>query len=141
MPTRGNVMPAIHRILVAVKELDGKALPAVLKAAQLARALGASLELFHGMTTPLYADAAMAREQGLSFLEEDLRQKALRRLEAIADRLRAHGIKVDVSAQWDYPAHEAIIRRTQAIKADLIMASVHAGRHRMPWLLRLTDWE
>lgn len=34
-------MPAIHRILVAIKELDGKPLPAVLKAAQLARAYGA----------------------------------------------------------------------------------------------------
>ena len=74
-------------------------------------------------------------------LEQDLRQKALRRLEAIADVLRVHSIKVAVSAEWDYPAHEAIIRRAQAIKADLIVASVHAGRHRLPWLLRLTDWE
>ena len=83
----------------------------------------------------------MAREQRFCSLEQDLRQKALRRLEAIADRLRVHSIKVTVSAEWDYPAHEAIIRRAQAIKADLIVASVHAGRHRMPWLLRLTDWE
>jgi universal stress protein E len=134
-------MPAFHRILVAVKKLDGKPLPAVLKAAQLARAFGAELELFHGLTTPVYADTDQAREQGLRSLEEDLRQKALRRLEAIADRLRVHGIKVTVSAEWDYPAHEAIIRRAQAIKADLIVAALHAGRHRMPWLLRLTDWE
>lgn len=134
-------MPAFHRILVAVKKLDGKPLPAVLKAAQLARAFGAELELFHGLTTPVYADTDQAREQGLRSLEEDLRQKALRRLEAIADRLRVHSIKVTVSAEWDYPAHEAIIRRAQAIKADLIVAALHAGRHRMPWLLRLTDWE
>jgi universal stress protein E len=134
-------MPMFNRILVAVKELDGKPLPAVLKAAQLARAFGSRLELFHGLTTPLYTDAVMAREQGFCSLEQDLRQKALRRLEAIADRLRVHTIKVTVSAEWDYPAHEAIIRRAQAIKADLIVASVHAGRHRMPWLLRLTDWE
>jgi universal stress protein E len=138
---RGNVMPAFHRILVAVKKLDGKPLPAVLKAAQLARAFGAQLELFHGLTTPVYADTDQAREQGLRSLEEDLRQNALRRLEAIADRLRGHSIKVTVSAEWDYPAHEAIVRRAQAIKADLIVASLHAGRHRMPWLLRLTDWE
>jgi nucleotide-binding universal stress UspA family protein len=80
-------------------------------------------------------------ELGLPSFETDERQKVLRRLEAIADRLRTHGITVAVSAQWDYPAHEAIIRRAQAIKADLIVASVHAGRHRMPWLLRLTDWD
>jgi universal stress protein E len=133
-------MPAFHRILVAVKELSGKPLPAVLKAAQLARAFGAELELFHGLTTPVDADADADPAHERSY-EADLRQKALRRLEAIADRLRVHSIKVTVSAEWDYPAHEAIVRRAQAIKADLIVASLHAGRHRMPWLLRLTDWE
>jgi universal stress protein E len=55
--------------------------------------------------------------------------------------LRAHSIRVAVSAEWDYPSHEAIIRRASAVKADLIMVSLHAGRHRAPWLLRLTDWE
>jgi universal stress protein E len=134
-------MPAIKRILVAVKELDGKPLPAVLKGAQLARAYGAQVELFHGLTTPLYTEPVGAGERGLVSLGQDLRQKALRRLEAIADRLRAHSIKVTVSAEWDYPAHEAIIRRAQVVKTDLIIASLHAGRHRMPWLLRLTDWE
>src|SRR6202023_2338124 len=114
-------MPAINRILVAVKELDGKPLPAVLKGAQLARAYGAQLELFHGLTTPLYTDPVMAGERGLVPLEQDLRQKARRRLEAIADRLRVHSIKVTISAEWDYPAHEAIIRRAHAIKADLIV--------------------
>ena len=134
-------MPAFNRILVAVKELDGKPLPAVLKAAQLARAYGAQLELFHGLTSPFYSNPLMWRKQGLDSLEHDLRQNALRRLEAIADRLREHSIKVTVSAEWDYPAHEAIIRRARVIKADLTVASLHAGRHRMPWLLRLTDWE
>src|SRR5271167_838131 len=134
-------MPAIRRILVTIKELDGKSLPAVLKAAQLARGFGAELELFHALTAPLYSDPVLVRAQGLDTLERDLRQKALRRLEAIGDRLRMHSIKVKVSAGWDYPAHEAIIRRAQAIKADLIVAARHASKHRMPWLLRLTDWE
>lgn len=134
-------MPAINRILVAVKDLNGKPLPAVLKGAQLARAYGARLELFHGLTTPLYTDPFLADKQSLVSLEQDLRQKVLRRLEAIADRLRVHSIKVTVSTEWDFPAHEAIIRRAKAIKADLIIASLHAGRHRLPWLLRLTDWE
>jgi universal stress protein E len=134
-------MPAIHRILVSVKEIDGKPLPAVLKAAQLARGYGSELELFHALTAPLYSDPIMVREQGLDSLERDLKQQALRRLETIADRLRVHSIKVKVSAEWDYPSHEAIIRRAQAIKADLIVAGRHAGKHLMPWLLRLTDWE
>ena len=134
-------MPAIRRILVTVKELGGKPLPAVLKAAQLARGCGAELELFHALTSPLYSEPILVREQGLDSLEQDLRQKALRRLQSIADRLRTHSIKVKVSAEWDYPAHEAIIRRAQAINANLIVAACHASKHRMPWLLQLTDWE
>lgn len=134
-------MPAVHRILVAVKALDGKPLPAVLKAAQLARAYGAQLELFHALATPVYADPVLTSAQGMVSLEHELRQNALRRLESIADRLRVHSIKVTVSADWDYPAHEAVVRRAQVIKADLIVASLHSGRHRLPWLLRLTDWE
>jgi hypothetical protein len=41
-------MPAIDRILVAVKELDGKPLPAVLEGAQLARATALSWNSFTG---------------------------------------------------------------------------------------------
>jgi universal stress protein E len=134
-------MSTVRRILVAVKELNGQPLPAVLKAAQLARGYGAALDLFHALASPLYADPTTIRERGQNSLEQDLRQRAVRRLEAIADRLRVHGIKVAVSAEWDYPCHEAIIRRAQAVKADLIVASRHAGRHRLPWLMRLADWE
>jgi len=132
---------AVRRILVTIKEFTGKPLPAVLKAAQLARAYGAQLELFHALTSPVYTDTVLAGDKGLGDLERDLRQRVLRRLETIAGRLRAHGIKVTVSAEWDYPAHEAIVRHAQATKANLIVASIHTGRHRMPWFLRLTDWE
>jgi universal stress protein E len=134
-------MPAIRKILVAVKDLQARSQPAVLKAAQVARYCGASLELFHTLTTPLYADLYAFGAQSLETLEADLRQQALRRLETMADRLRQHGIRVTISAEWDFPAYEAVIRRAQRIKADLIVAARHAGRFIAPWLLRLTDWE
>ena len=50
-------MRPIRHILVAVKNPDASSFPAVGKAAQLAQALGATLELFHGIATPLYFDA------------------------------------------------------------------------------------
>lgn len=134
-------MSAIRRILVAVKDLEARSQPALLKAAQLARACGANVELFHTLSTPLYADLYAFGAQSVETLESDLHQQALRRLETMADRLRQHGIRVAVCAEWDFPAHEAVIRRAQRIKADLIVASRHAGRFIAPWLLRLTDWE
>jgi universal stress protein E len=134
-------MTAIRKILVAVKDLRGRSQPAMLKAAQLARACGASVELFHTLSTPLYADLYAFGGQSLESLEAELRQQALRRLERAADRLRTHGIRVSVSAEWDFPPYEAVIRRALRIKADLIVAARHEGRFVAPWLLRLTDWE
>jgi universal stress protein E len=134
-------MPAIRRILVAVKELQAKPHPAALKAAQLARACGAHLHLFHSMAAPLYDDLCTQGDQSLEALERDLRQKALQRLELIADQLRQHSIQVSVAAEWDYPAYESIVRNALRIKADLIVVSRHAGRHTAPWMLRMTDWE
>jgi universal stress protein E len=134
-------MSAIRRILVAVKDLEARSMPAVLKAAQLARAHGAKLELFHALSAPVYADAYTLYSQGVSALEHELRQQALRRLETVADRLRMHSIRVSVSVEWDFPAYEAIVRQALRIKADLIVVGPHPGSHKAPWLLRLTDWE
>lgn len=134
-------MPANRRILVAVKDFRATSHPAALKAAQLARAWGAELYLFHSLAKPLYDDLNGQTDQSLRGLERDLRQRALQRLELIADRLRLHSIKVTVAAEWDYPAYEAIVRRAIHVKADLIVVSRHAGRHTAPWMLRMTDWE
>jgi universal stress protein E len=131
-------MARIRRIRVAVKELEAKSRPAVLKAAQVARACGSQLELFHTLTTPLYADLYM---QPLDALEQELKQAAQRRLESIAARLRQPGLKVTVRVEWDAPVYEAIVRRARQIRADLIVVSSHAGRHAAPGLMRLTDWE
>jgi universal stress protein E len=134
-------MPTIRRILVAVKDPSARSQPGVLKAAQVAQACGASVEIFHTLTTPVYADLVRYTGDGVAGLEEKLRQQALLALEKIAQRLRKHELKVAVSAEWDFPAHEAVIRRALQIKADLIVVSRHEGRHILPWLLRLTDWE
>jgi len=134
-------MPSFRRILVAINALDAKSHPSVLKAAQIARACGAQIELYHGLDTPVYADLYAGGDLGMPDLQRSIQQRALHQLENIADRLRRHSLKVNVCAQWDYPAFEAIVRRAMRIKADLIVSSVHAGRHRLPSLMRLTDWE
>src|ERR1700722_2343450 len=47
-----HAMDAIRRILVAVNPFPGRSFPAVLKAAQIAGACGAEIELFHALTSP-----------------------------------------------------------------------------------------
>jgi universal stress protein E len=133
-------MRKVRQILVAVKDPYARVLPGIAKAAQVARACGARLELFHGMTTPIYiGDVQLPSETPTQHAQAE-RTRCLHRLESLAERLRQQGIEVTTSAEADYPAYEAIIRRARKIGADLIVADCHAG-HVAPWLMQLTDWE
>ncbi|HUN76374.1 MAG TPA: universal stress protein [Steroidobacteraceae bacterium] len=130
-------MNRIRRILVPIKHIRAKALPAVAKAAQIAKALGARVQLFHAMADPLYVDSAELAEG----LEESRRQECLAQLEKFASSLRRRRIEVTTAAEWDFPAYEAILRNAHSFGADLIVLDAHPAAHRAPWLLRFTDWE
>ncbi len=134
-------MRRIRRILVAVKDPAARSLPALGKAALLARALDAELVLFQALTGPLSLDTDLARARGLRQIERSTRESCLSRLERQAQRLRRVGLRVTTAAEWDYPAHEAVLRAAARAGADLIVAERHAGRHLAAGLLRLTDWE
>lgn len=134
-------MSPIRRILVAIKDPWRRSLPEIRKAGQLARALGARLQLFHALSNPLYIDAAEAAGVSLVNLERSEHARVAKRLETLAKRLRSAGIRADSSVQWDFPAHEAVIRAARRFDADLIVAQRHATAHHLPWLLRFTDFE
>lgn len=133
-------MRPISRILVPVRNFATRS-AYIDKAAQLAAAFGARIELFHDIADPIIVDDAL-RRPGFTFrrLKADLRQMALEGLERLAAPLRAEGVEVSTDAAWDYPPYEAILRRAAAMGADLIVAPRRA-RHRLPLLLGYTDWE
>jgi len=133
-------MGSITNILVPIKDCSARALPAVDKAAQLAAALGARMELFHDIATAIPVEALQKAESTLRGIKTEMRQTALSGLERLAAPLRKRGIVVSVAAVWDYPPYEAIVRRAVAIGADLIVAP-RRDRHRLPALLGYTDWE
>jgi universal stress protein E len=134
-------MYAIHRILVAIKDPRARSHAAINKAARLAHALGAEVQLFHTIADPIYIDAAGAMAQVYPDYERDHREWYLRCLEALARPLRRRGIKTSLAVTWDFPICEAIVRQAAHFQADLIMAECHPTAHHAPWLLRFTDWE
>ena len=134
-------MRPIKKILVAVKDLDAKASPEVAKAAQLAKALGAELEIFHAIDTPVYFDLYGDGRGNLAKIEKQQLGKQQAKLERIARRVHRHDVAVSTRADWDYPSHEAILRRAKATDADLIVVQVHRGHRGLRWLMRSTDWE
>src|SRR5690349_8802957 len=138
-----RAMQPIRRILVAIKNPDARSLPALNKAAQIAKGLGAQLTLFHDIATPLYAEALQGRDVDLKSWQREVQTARREQLEKLAARVRKHGIDVDVAADWDYPPYEAIIRKAQRIAADLLVVENHhgSGKHPARWLLAYTDWE
>ncbi len=133
-------VPRFRVILVGVRELRARRNIAIERAARIAAGCGARLELFHDLATPVYLDVVAGTGQSVDKLTRLARDSALRRLEILAEPLRKQGLRVAVSAVWDFPPYEAVIRRASAVKADLIV--VHKrGHHRLPTLLGYTDWE
>ena len=130
-----------RRVLVAVKDPRSRGSAAISKGAELARALGASLELFHGITAAIPAESFSYGKRTLADVERAIRARHLAALERTARRLRARGLRVSVAADWDFPSHEAIVRRAIRARADIIVAEQHKGWRTLPWLLHLTDWE
>jgi universal stress protein E len=134
-------MKPLKRVLVAIKDPSARTMPAVRKAAQLARASGTTLELFHALSETVLVDALEARRQSLREYETLRRNQVLKRLDTVARRLRKHGIEVATSAEWDYPAAEAVVRHALRTGADLVVAERRASRHVAGWMLAYTDWE
>ena len=131
----------IRRILVAVKDPRARSLPAIEKATQLARALGARVQLFHALSNPHYIDVADLRGVTLSQLERTEYGRAAARLEVLAKRLEKAGVRAESTVEWDFPPYEAVIRAARHFCADLIVAERHASRHHLTWALRFTDFE
>src|SRR5581483_2469766 len=134
-------MRPIRRILVAVKHPGAAVLPAVAKAARIARGCGAHIELFHAIKASVWANTPAAYDEAVSNLHATQRRHFLQRLGRIAARLRLHRINVSTAVEYDYPAYDAIVRRARLIDADLVVSERHHRQSTTPGLLKLTDWE
>jgi universal stress protein E len=134
-------MKAIRRILLAIRNPEAGQQAGLAKAIQVARAFSAQLELFHAMHIPAFDEIALLQDDTVDKLRERVEEHARIPLARMCDRARKHGVPAEYSVEWDYPPHEAILSRANAIGADLIVAECHKGARTRPWLLHLTDWE
>ena len=132
---------AIRRVLFAIRNPEARQQPGLAKAIQVARALGASLELFHALTDAVFIELGRSDDNSLDRLRERVEGEARIPLVRMCEVARKHGVTAGHFVEWDYPPHEAIVRRASAIGADLIIAECHKGARTRPWLIHLTDWE
>jgi universal stress protein E len=133
-------MQPVRKILVAVKNPDKRRHAVADKAIRLAKTLGASIEFFHAISDPVFMDIQPLTGNSLAEIKREALALRQKRLDRLTERAGDMGVESRATVEWDYPPHEAIIRRAVRCRADLIVAECHEGPRRK-WLLRLTDWE
>jgi len=134
-------MKSIRRILFAVRDPESARQAGVAKAIQVARAFDARLEFFHAMRVPVFDEIALLQDDTVDKLRERVEEQARIPLARMCGQASKHGVHAEYSVEWDYPPHEAILRRATAIGVDLIIAECHNGGRTRPWLIHLTEWE
>lgn len=136
-------MNELRSLLVAVRDPSDPPRRALTRAAALARRSGARVELFHAVSDFLASDAVRRgeRRQDTRSLRADIAAQRTAQLERLVRAPFARGVEFGTHAAWDYPAHEAIVRRARRIGADLVIAESHVHRLASRWFLTNTDWE
>lgn len=132
-------MQRLDRIL-AVIDPTVDAQPAALKAARLARACGASLELFACDFAPALTAAPFFDTDQLRTLREQFLAGRTQALEALAAGLRADGLEVTTHVHWDHPLYEGILRRIAEFAPDLVVKDTHFHPPVRRALFSNTDW-
>ena len=122
----------LRRLLLATRDPARAPRAALTKAAALARATGATLELFCALSEP----GPVGSPQRAATLE-----RARERLARLAHSPLLRGCRTVSCVEWDRPPHEAIVRRVQKVRADLVIATTHAHPAGSRLWLRHTDWE
>ena len=133
----------LKHILVAIGDRQHAPKSELHKAAALAKAAGASVELFHAINEP---------DPGRSYPEtttleavKKQRSAIVAKREAWLQRLASDpalgGVRVSCTAIWDHPVYDAIVRRALATHAALVIAATESRRFGARLVLRNTDWE
>lgn len=133
----------LRHILVAIGSLQHAPKNELRKAAALAKASGARVELFHAIDEPdpgrSYPETAT--KATVAKHRAAIAAKNQGRLERFAQDKSLHGVKVTCRAAWDHPPYDAIVRRALATHVDLVVVATHGHRFGARLLLRNTDWE
>jgi universal stress protein E len=132
-------MRNINRIL-AVIDPTADAQPAMHRAAWLAKSSGAELELLTCYYNEYLSGDRLFDSPSLEKARAEVIANEEQRLEALADPIRATGVTVLTSAQWDHPLYEGIVRHTVTSGADIVFKDTHHHSAITRAMLSNTDW-
>lgn len=132
----------LRRILVAVEHMEHRPLAALRKAAELARASGARIELFHAICdTPINLASQQLSPSALQAWMVEVRRQRHAQLQKFARIKALDGVCVEFTVVWDRPACNAIIRGAQQSHSDLVVAGTHPHTFRNRLATDNIDWK
>jgi universal stress protein E len=110
------------------------------KAARLARACGATLDLFVCDFDPALTGQPFFDTDALRRMREEFLGERAEALERLADELSAGGLNVETHVRWDNPLHRGIVRRIEESGPDLVVKDTHYHSLLRRTLISNTDW-
>lgn len=131
----------LRRILFAVRDVETVTPGALRKLADLAQGSTAvQIELYHALTESVVVPPPGGTPK-LNEVLDAVATEQRQRLAKLARTPALRDLRVEVQVDWDYPAHEAVIRRAVAIGADLVVGEAHHHARIARPFLQNTDWE
>ena len=127
--------------ILAVIDPTSRKQPALARATWLAKALGATVELFICDYDPDLAQGRFVTGAGNDKARRELLNKHLRRLRRLKADLAKEGITANVDACWDHPLDQGVIRKATTLDPLLVIKDTHYHPVLKRTLLSNTDWD
>ena len=127
-------------MILCVIDPTAEAQPALARAAWLARATGAALELVICWYNEYLASNPFFDPDFVQNLRDNLTRENEERLEKLAGPLRKHLSTVTTKVLWDHPLHDGIVRHAARTGADMVFKDTHHHSPLARSLFSNTDW-
>jgi universal stress protein E len=132
-------MRKISQILCVIDPTSAEQ-PALQRAAWLAGVVGAELELFVCYYNEYLSGDRLFDSPSLEKARAEVIAGHEKHLDKMAEPLRKSGLVVRTQAAWDHPLYEGVVRRANAIGADIVFKDTHHHSVVSRALLTNTDW-
>ncbi len=132
-------MRKVSKIL-AVVDPTVRDQPAMCRAAWLASATGAELELLVCYYNVYLSGDILFDSPSLEKARSQVMGRQSKHLEELAESFREDGVVVTTSAIWDHPLHEGIVRDAMASGVDLVIKDTHHHSAVARAMFTNTDW-
>jgi universal stress protein E len=131
---------AKSKTILVIIDPTSKEQPALKRAAWLGGKLGLALELFICEYDQYLAGERFFDTAALKKARGDLMDRHRKRLDKLAQPLRAQGLSVSVDAAWDRPLHAGLLRKIEKSNPRFVVKDTHYHSAIRRSIFSNTDW-